>query len=112
MKITIPMLPPVCMTCLGMMFVYKKRDRFPSLLELHHSLVADKTFTYAVPVDWFWEQTEPLGTSSSQMKFENFLMLTPIAQVLYAASHAMLQHGGKNRIPVLVLRSGSFDPSL
>ncbi len=79
-----------------MMFVCKKRDRLPITLEIHHSLVADKTFTYAVPVDWFWEQTEPLDTSSSQMKFENLLMLTPTAQVLYAASHAMLQHGGKN----------------
>ena len=64
-------------------------------LEIHHSLVADKTFSYAVPVDWFWEQTESLNTSS-KTRFENLLMLTPTAQVLYAASHAMLQHGGKN----------------
>ncbi len=111
-------------------------------LELHHSLVADKTFSYAVPVDWFWEQTEPLRSrvkitsrfqgsravaplalparasvravssptadgntevvftqvlnTSSKTRFENLLMLTPVAQVLYAASHAMLQHGGQN----------------
>ena len=64
-------------------------------LEIHHSLVADKTFSYAVPVDWFWEQTESLNTSS-KTRFENLLMLTPTAQVLYAASHAMLQHGGQN----------------
>ena len=64
-------------------------------LELHHSLVADKTFSYAVPVDWFWEQTESLK-ASSKTRFENLLMLTPVAQVLYAASHAMLQHGGQN----------------
>ncbi len=65
------------------------------VLEIHHSLVADKTFSYAVPVDWFWEQTEPLD-GSSQMRFENLLMLTPTAQTLYAACHAMLQHGGQN----------------
>ena len=64
-------------------------------LELHHSLVADKTFTYAVPMDWFWEQTESLD-GSLQVRFEKLSMLTPTAQVLYAASHAMLQHGGKN----------------
>ncbi len=64
-------------------------------LEIHNSLVADKTFAYAVPVDWFWEQTELLvGTSKD--RFENLLMLTPTAQLLYAASHAMLQHGGHN----------------
>ncbi|MBN2117191.1 MAG: nucleotidyltransferase family protein [Anaerolineales bacterium] len=62
-------------------------------LEIHNSLVADKTFAYAVPVDWFWEQTEPLN-GSSKNRFENLLVLTPTAQLLYAASHAMLQHGG------------------
>jgi hypothetical protein len=66
------------------------------ILELHHSLVADKTYSYAAPVDWFWEQTESLKPLSSNMHFENLLMLTPEAQVLYAASHAMLQHGGQN----------------
>jgi hypothetical protein len=74
----------------------QKKGPLPITLELHNSLVAEKTFVYAVPMDWFWRQTEPLDTSSSQMKFENLLMLTPTAQVLYAASHAMLQHGGVN----------------
>jgi hypothetical protein len=74
----------------------QKTGPFPITLELHHSLVADKTFTYAVPVDWFWEQTEPLGRTSLGMEYKNLLMLTPVAQILYAASHAMLQHGGKN----------------
>ena len=64
-------------------------------LEIHYSLVADKSFVYAVPVDWFWEQTEALN-GPSQGRFEDLRMLTPAAQVLYAASHAMLQHGGKN----------------
>ena len=68
----------------------------PVTLELHHSLVADATFTYAVPVDWFWEQTEPLKPLSSQTAFEHLLTLTPEAQILYAAGHAMLQHGGAN----------------
>jgi hypothetical protein len=63
------------------------------VLEIHDSLVADKTFAYSVPVDWFWSQTEPLGRNS-QRQFENLCTLTPAAQVLYAASHAMLQHGG------------------
>ncbi len=67
----------------------------PVTLELHHSLVADKSFTYAVPVDWFWEQTEPL-VSPSLPRLEMLRMLTPTAQVLYGAAHAMLQHGGRN----------------
>lgn len=64
-------------------------------LEIHHSLVADKSFVYSVPVDWFWTQTELLNTSP-QTKFSSLQMLTPAAQVLFAATHAMLQHGGKN----------------
>ena len=73
----------------------QKMGDHPITLELHHSLVADKSFVYAVPVDWFWEQTEALNGPSKD-RFENLRMLTPAAQVLYAASHAMLQHGGKN----------------
>jgi hypothetical protein len=65
-------------------------------LELHRSLVANETYSYAVPVDWFWEQTESLKPLSSKMCFDNLLSLKPEAQVLYAAGHAMLQHGGKN----------------
>jgi hypothetical protein len=63
------------------------------MLELHHSLVGVKAYSYAVPVGWFWEQTEPLKPSSSKMFFGNLFMLTPEAQVLFAAGHAMLQHG-------------------
>jgi hypothetical protein len=37
-----------------------------------------------------------LDAALSNMRFENLCMLTPTAQVLYAASHAMLQHGGQN----------------
>jgi hypothetical protein len=59
-------------------------------LEIHKSLVADKTFKYAVPVDWFWSQTEALNNP----RFASLLMLTPAAQILYASAHAMLQHGG------------------
>ena len=73
----------------------QKMDTQPFTLELHYSLVADKSFTYAVPVDWFWSQTELLG-GPSQTRFENLHMLSPAAQILYAAAHAMLQHGGKN----------------
>jgi hypothetical protein len=61
-----------------------------TVLELHHSLVAEKSFAYAVPMDWFWTQTEPLTG------FDNLLMLTPTAQVLYASAHAMYQHGARN----------------
>ncbi len=60
-------------------------------LEIHKSLIADKTFKYSVPIDWFWTQTEPLNNA----RFPSLLMLTPTAQVLYAAAHAMLQHGGR-----------------
>ena len=69
-------------------FLYKK-ETFPIAVEIHRSLVADRTYSYAVPVDWFWEQTAPMGKH-----FENLLILTPTAQLLYAAGHAMLQHGG------------------
>ena len=66
-----------------------------TILELHHTLVGEETFQHAVPVDWFWTQTEPL-TASVEWKADNLLMLTPTAQLLYACAHAMLQHGGRN----------------
>jgi hypothetical protein len=65
-------------------------------LELHFSLVAEKTFIYAVPVDWFWTQIESIQRSSSETGLGNLLMLTPTAQVLYASAHAMLKHGARN----------------
>jgi hypothetical protein len=69
-------------------------EALPLVVEIHDSLVADRAFTYAVPVDWFWSQTEPLGGASNE-RFKSLRMLTPPAQVLYAAAHAMLQHGGR-----------------
>jgi hypothetical protein len=65
-------------------------------LEIHFSLVAENSFSYAVPVDWFWTQTEPLKMSTNVENLENILMLTPTAQVLYASAHAMLKHGQRN----------------
>jgi hypothetical protein len=65
-------------------------------LELHSTLVAEKSFTHSVPVDWFWRQTEPLKRMSGDISYPPLLMLTPTAQVLYACAHAMLQHGGRN----------------
>lgn len=71
-----------------------KPDKQSFPLEIHRSLVADRAFKYAVPVDWFWEQTEPLRPLEAKLGLEHLLMLNPTAQLLYAASHAMLQHGG------------------
>lgn len=73
----------------------QKTGKHSIALEIHHNLAANKSFTFAVPVDWFWSQTEPLIAASSQTRFESLRMLTPAAQILYAAAHAMLQHGGK-----------------
>ena len=70
----------------------QKAGSLSTILEIHHSLVADKAFSYSVPVDWFWEQTKPLN-ALPPMHIENLLMLTPTAQLLYASAHAMLQHG-------------------
>jgi len=75
-------------------FLQKTGSGFVTL-EIHDSLVADKSFEYAAPVDWFWEQTEPLIASSRPQRFETLRMLTPCAQILYGAAHAMLQHGGR-----------------
>jgi len=66
-----------------------------TLLEIHHSLMANNAFLYAVPMDWFWEQTEPLGGKLAS-DFQSLRMLTPTAQVLYGSAHAMLEHGGKD----------------
>jgi hypothetical protein len=77
--------------------IYLKKFAVPfTNLELHHSLVADRTYTYAVTVDWFWNQTELLVGQASNVRSENLFMLSPTAQVMYASAHAMLQHGGRN----------------
>jgi hypothetical protein len=64
-------------------------------IELHKTLVAAKSYNFSVPVDWFWEQTESMNILSSSGQFPNVFMLTPTAQILYAASHAKLQHADK-----------------
>jgi hypothetical protein len=92
---TLPEASPGFRDLLGHEICLQKTGASPMTLELHHSLVADKSFKYAVPVDWFWSQTELLD-GASQARFGNLYMLTPEAQVLYASAHAMLQHGGKN----------------
>jgi hypothetical protein len=65
----------------------------PLTLEVHDGLVGGRYFTYAVPVDWFWSQTEPLTPARETLP--SVRVLTPTAQLLYAAAHAMLQHGGR-----------------
>ena len=71
----------------------QKNAAHPLIVELHHSLVADRTYAYAVPVDWFWEQTELLHSPFAAESLGNLLTLKPEAQILYAAAHAILQHG-------------------
>ena len=95
-QIAIPEVSPGIRDLIHHEICLQKSGAHSIVLELHHSLVADKTYSYGVSVDWFWEQIELLKPLSSKMRFENLLMLTPEAQVLYAASHAMLQHGGSN----------------
>lgn len=76
--------------------VFLQKQGMSFALEVHHSLVADKTYAYAVPVDWFWQHVEPFITrAQGEMRFNALQMLSPEAQLLYAASHAMLQHGGQ-----------------
>jgi Uncharacterised nucleotidyltransferase len=67
-----------------------------TMLELHHTLVAEKGFMHAVSVDWFWTQTEPFQSISPRWPLNSLLMLSPTAQVLYASAHIMLQHGSHN----------------
>jgi hypothetical protein len=73
----------------------KKETPF-NTLELHHTLVGEAGYRFAVPIDWFWMQTEPLQANSTPWKLEGLLRLTPAAQLLYACAHAMLQHGGRD----------------
>jgi len=92
---TLPEASPGLNEMLGHHLFLHKSTPYPVTLEIHYSLVADKVFTYAVPVDWFWTQTQPLDGGAAK-RFGSILMLTPAAQVLYAAAHAMLQHGGRS----------------
>jgi hypothetical protein len=74
-----------------------RKDRFPfTTLELHHTLVGEAAFQYAVPVDWFWTQTEPLNSNTESLTTQYVLVLRSTAQLLYACAHAMLQHGNRN----------------
>ncbi len=74
---------------------YKTAAPFTAL-ELQYSLVAEKSFSYAVPSDWFWTQTELIQPFRDDINTNSLLMLTPTAQVLYACAHAMLKHGARN----------------
>ncbi len=73
----------------------KTRSPFTTL-EIHHTLVGEESFRHAVPVDWFWTQTETMVSNAKSWEAAQVLMLTPTAQLLYACAHAMLQHGGRN----------------
>ena len=92
---TVPEVFPGLNKLLGDEICLRKTGSPFVVIELHNSLLVNKSFTYAVPVDWFWEQTERLD-SSSLVVHENLGMLTPTAQLLYAAGHAVLKHGGRN----------------
>jgi len=63
-----------------------------NILELHSSLLVDRSYAYAVPAEWFWKHTESLG-DVPEMRFKNLLVLTPEAQLLYSSAHMILKHG-------------------
>jgi len=75
--------------------LYKTNAPFTTL-EMQYSLVAEKSFSYAVPSDWFWTQTEPIQLLAPEEELGSLLMLSPTAQVLYACAHTMLKHGARN----------------
>ena len=91
---TLPEASPGLTALLSHHVFLEKSGTSPIALEIHDALVASEAFTFAVPVDWFWTQTEGLS-GVSQKRFGSLRMLTPTAQVLYASAHAMLQHGGR-----------------
>jgi hypothetical protein len=72
--------------------VMLKRSEPFNILELRNSILANKAFTFAVPVEWFWTHTETFSTKSN-VDFENLSMLSPTVQVLYTSAHAILKHG-------------------
>jgi len=61
-------------------------------LEIHYTLAASAAFKYAAPLNWFWGQTQPLA----HPRYAALLTFSPQGNLLYAAAHAMLQHGGKS----------------
>lgn len=63
-------------------------------VEVHWNLVSSEQSWYAVPVDWFWEHSQPInypGIGES----DGIRKLDLEANLLYLTSHAMLQHGVK-----------------
>jgi len=71
-------------------------------LDLHKDLVANPVYTYAVRTNWFWNQIESFNvwpsseSAPGQFRSLPIGMLTPTAQLLHSASHAILQHGHRN----------------
>lgn len=67
-------------------------------LELHWTLVAASSYRFAVRMDWFWENLEPVkdhsGKSIAAVKNLAFV-LNPTANLLFLAAHQMLQHGSR-----------------
>jgi hypothetical protein len=79
-----------------------KMDGLFLYLDLHKNLIANQIYTYAVHKDWFWNQIESFsvkpffGSLMPEFRFQHLGMLTPMAQLLHSAAHAILQHGDRN----------------
>ena len=78
----------------------KKTNDRVFYLELHTYLIGGEALIYSVPVDWFWEQTEPFSgeyqKSSGDKKLVNFVsayQFNPSAQLMHLCAHAVLLHG-------------------
>lgn len=64
-----------------------RRGSRPSQVDLHSHLITTPYYRQWIPIEWFWEQTSELSLNGVRVR-----TLTPLAQILYLASHAILAH--------------------
>ena len=62
------------------------------IVELHRSIVAGQSDSRAPELSWLWRHTEPLQSDVALPTGTVACQLSPTANLIYLAAHAMLQH--------------------
>ncbi|MBW7884286.1 MAG: nucleotidyltransferase family protein [Caldilineaceae bacterium] len=71
--------------------IFIRQDPMPCSMEPHWHLFSLPYYTRLVPIDWFWQHTEPVEIGHRQA-----LIFAPTAQLLHLTAHYYLHHGGNH----------------
>jgi hypothetical protein len=66
---------------------FNRGGKYPMTIEVHWHLFARPYYRNRMPIDWFWQRTEPID-----MDGYHALAFTPISQLIHLAAHTVLNH--------------------